>query len=209
MKKILIIQGHPDNQSYCHALADAYQAGALESGAEIRHIKTSELVFDLNLAFGYRQRIELEPCLLQAQEDIRWANHIVMVYPVWWGMVPAVLKGFIDRVFLPGFAFRKRPGSLWWDKLLKGRTARIVSTMDQPAWYYRLVYKMPSNQALKKLTLEFCGIRPVKVTNIGPLKNSKEGWRKQWLGRMEAIGKKEGSSNTFSVKKLLAKTGAG
>lgn len=190
MKKILIIQGHPDKESYCHALAEAYQKGAAASGAEIRLIQTGELDFNPNLGFGYRKRTELEPCLLQAQEDIRWAEHIVMVYPVWWGMAPAVLKGFIDRVFLPGFAFKKRANSLWWDKLLKGRTARIISTMDQPAWYYRLFNKAPSNHAIKKLTLEFCGIRPVKVTNIGPLRLSKERFRKKWLERIEALGRK-------------------
>lgn len=192
MKKILLIQGHPDKESYCHALAKAYQKGAKEAGAEVRLIRAGELDFNPNLSFGYRQRTELEPCLRQAQEDISWAEHIVMVYPVWWGSVPAVLKGFIDRVFLPGFAFQKRPGSLWWDKLLKGRTARIISTMDQPAWYYRLVYKRPSNNAIKKLTLEFCGIKPVKVTNIGPIKNSKEGFRKKWLEKVEAMGRKRG-----------------
>lgn len=190
MKNILIIQGHPDKESYCHALAHAYQKGAINSGAEVRLINTGELDFNLNLANGYRTRTELEPCLVQAQEDIRWAEHIVMVYPVWWGTVPAVLKGFIDRVFLPGFAFQKRPNSVWWDKLLKGRTARIISTMDQPTWYYRWINKMPSTHATKKLTLEFCGIRPVKVTSIGPLRLSKEGYRKKWLEKVEAIGKK-------------------
>lgn len=190
MKKILIIQGHPDRESYCYALAEAYQKGALASGAEVRHIKTSELDFNPNLAYGYRHRTELEPCLLLAQEDIRWAEHIVIVHPVWWGMVPAVLKGLLDRVMLPGFAFQKRPNSIWWDKLLKGRSARIISTMDQPSWYYRLVNKSPSNHAIKKLTLEFCGIKPVKVTNIGPLRLAKESFREKWLERVEATGRK-------------------
>src|SRR5690554_6646731 len=174
MKKILIIQGHPDRDSFCHALQEAYQNGALQSGAQVRQIHTSELDFNPNLAFGYRKRIPLEPSLQQAQDDILWAEHIVMVYPVWWGMVPAVLKGFIDRVFLPGFAFKKRPNSLWWDKLLKGRTASIISTMDQPPWYYWLVYQRPSHNAIKKLTLEYCGISPVRLTSIGPLKHAKE-----------------------------------
>ena len=190
MKRILIIMGHPDAESYCHALGEAYQKGAFESGAEVRVIDIGTLEFSPNLAFGYRKRTELEPCLQQAQEDIRWAEHIVMVFPVWWGMVPAVMKGFIDRVFLPGFAFKKRPNSLWWEKLLKGRSARIISTLDQPALYYRLVNRGPSNHAVKKLTLEFCGIKPVKVTNIGPLRLSKERYRKKWLDRVEEMGRK-------------------
>ena len=191
MKRILIIQGHPDKESYCHALAEAYLKGAGESGAEVRQIKTGEIDFNLNLSFGYRQRTELEPCLEKAQQDILWAQHIVMVFPVWWGSVPAVLKGFLDRVFLPGFAFQKRPNSLWWDKLLKGRSARIISTMDQPGWYYRLAYSRPSTNAIKKLTLEFCGVKPVKVTTIGPLRHSKGSFRNNWLKRVEALGRKE------------------
>lgn len=190
MKKILIIQGHPDKESYCYALSEAYHKGAQESGAEVKIIYTGELEFNPNLSFGYRRRTELEPCLQKAQEDIRWAEHIVMVFPVWWGSVPAVFKGFLDRVFLPGFAFQKRPDSVWWDKLLKGRTGRIISTMDQPPWYYRLNYKMPSNNAIKKLTLEFCGIKPVKVVNIGPIRHSKADFRKKWLEKTQALGRK-------------------
>ncbi|MFN3402555.1 MAG: NAD(P)H-dependent oxidoreductase [Cytophagaceae bacterium] len=190
MKKILIIQGHPDKESYCSAIAEAYQKGALQSGAEVRLINLYELDFNLNLQFGYRKRTELEPCLVKAQEDIKWSEHIVIVYPVWWGMVPALLKGFLDRVFLPGFAFQKRPNSLWWDKLLKGRTGRIICTMDQPAWYYWLVYKSPSTNAIKKTTLEFCGIKPVATTSIGPIRNSTEKYRKKWLGKVENLGQR-------------------
>lgn len=190
MKKILIIQGHPDKVSYCYALANAYQKGAQENKAQVRVINTGELEFKPNLSFGYRKKTQLEPCLEAAQQDILWAEHVVMVFPVWWGSVPAVLKGFLDRVFLPGFAFQKRPNSLWWDKLLKGRTARIISTMDQPAWYYRLVYRSPSTKAIKKLTLEFCGISPVKVTSIGPIKLSKDSFRNRWLNEVEILGRK-------------------
>jgi putative NADPH-quinone reductase len=137
---------------------------------------------------GYRKRTELEPNLLDAQEKIKWATHLVWIYPVWWGSLPALLKGFIDRVFLPGFAFQKRENSVWWDKLLTGKSARIISTLDQPAWYYWLVYREPSNNAMKKLTLQFCGIHPVKVTSIGPLRLSKEAYRLNWLKKIEQLG---------------------
>ncbi|WMJ74173.1 NAD(P)H-dependent oxidoreductase [Cytophagaceae bacterium ABcell3] len=190
MKKILIIQGHPDKESYCYALAKAYRQGAEASGSEVRVINTGELDFNPNLAMGYRKRTNLEPCLEKAQRDILWAEHIVVVYPVWWGMAPAVLKGFLDRVFLPGFAFNKRPNSLWWDKLLKGRTARIITTMDQPTLYYRLVYGRPSTRAIKNLTLEFCGIKPVKTTSIGPIRMSSDRFREKWLEKIETLGRK-------------------
>jgi NAD(P)H dehydrogenase (quinone) len=188
MKNILIVQGHPDRESYCYALAHAYQSGAKNAGASVKLLHIGDMEFNMNLQYGYRQRMPLEPCLEEAQDAIKWADHLVLVHPVWWGSVPAVMKGFLDRVLLPGFAFKKRPDSLWWDKLLKGKTARIIATMDQPAWYYWLVYRQPSNHALKKLTLEFCGIEPVRITNIGPLKHSKATFRAKWLKKVEKLG---------------------
>ena len=98
-KRILIIQGHPDEQSFNHALHLAYKKGATRAGAEIQEIFVSQLTFNPNLRYGYRQRTDLEPCLIEAQNKIKWAEHIVLVYPVWWGSLPAILKGFFDRVF--------------------------------------------------------------------------------------------------------------
>ncbi len=188
-KKILIINGHPDKESFSFAIAEAYKKGALISGAEIKEIVVRDLNFNPNLAFGYRKRTDLEPDLSEAQEKIKWAEHLVWIYPVWWASLPAILKGFIDRVFLPGFAFKKIENSLWWDKLLKGKSARIISTLDQPAWFYWLVNKQPSNQAMKKLVLQFCGIKPVKVTTIGPIRLSKESFRQKWLIKIEKLGR--------------------
>ncbi len=189
-KRVLIIQGHPDSQSYNHAIHAAYKKGALAAGAEVKEIYVGDLEFNLNLKHGYRARTELEPCLLDAQEKIRWAEHIVLIYPVWWGAVPAILKGFFDRTLLPGFAFKKREGSLFWDMLLKGRSARIISTLDQPAWFYRLVNGAPTDKAVKRMTLQFCGISPVRITNIGPIRLSKDEYRAKWLKRIETLGSK-------------------
>lgn len=190
-KKILLIQGHPDTQSFNCALQAAYKKGALAAGAEVEEISVGQLEFNLNLQYGYRQRTELEPCLLDAQKKIEWAEHIVLFYPVWWGSVPAVLKGFFDRVLLPGFAFKKRPGSLFWDRLLKGRSARIVSTLDQPAWFYSLINGAPSDKAVKIQTLNFCGISPVRITNIGPVRLSTEQFREKWLKKVETLGSRD------------------
>ncbi len=189
--KILIINGHPDKESFNFALAEAYKKGALSSGAQVQEISISDLQFDPNLQFGYRKRSELEPDLLEAQNKIKWADHLVWSYPVWWGSVPAIMKGFLDRVLLPGFAYQKREDSVWWDKLLTGKTSRIISTMDQPVWYYRLVYRQPSNYAMKKLTLQFCGIKKVKITNIGPIRHSKQSFRAKWLRKIELLGERK------------------
>ena len=191
-KKTLIINGHPDGESYCAALSEAYRTGADAAGVPIEVINIRDLHFDPNLRYGYRERTELEPDLLRAQELIKWADHLVWVYPVWWGSVPALMKGFLDRVLLPGFAFKKREGSVWWDKYLTGKTARLICTLDQPGWYYRWVYGRPSHNAMEKLTLRFVGIQKVRITTIGPMRLSKESFRKKWLDKVERLGKKQG-----------------
>ena len=187
-KKILIINGHPDKETFNYAISEAYKIGALQSNADIQEIKVRELNFNPNLQFGYRKQTALEPDLIIAQEKIKWADHLVWIYPVWWGSYPALLKGFIDRVFLPGFAFQKKENSVRWDKYLTGKTARIICTLDQPAWYYRWIYKRPSHYAMKNLTLNFIGIKKVKTTSIGPIRLSKETYRKKWLQKIQKLG---------------------
>ena len=188
MKKILIINGHPDKESFNYGLSDAYKKGAKKSNTEIKEINIRDLNFNPNLQYGYRKRTELETDLLDAQEKLKWADHLVWVYPVWWGSVPAIMKGFLDRVLLPGFAFNKKENSLWWDKCFKGKTARIICTLDQPNWYYRLIYKSPSHHAMSKGTLNFIGIEKVRITAIGPIRLSKENFRIKWLNRIEKMG---------------------
>jgi putative NADPH-quinone reductase len=192
MKKILVINGHPNAVSFNRVLADAYISGAEKAGAEVKVLTIADLDFNPSLQFGYQQRMELEPDLVKAQELILWAEHLVWVHPVWWGGLPAVTKGFIDRVFVPGFAFKYRENSVWWDKLLAGRTARIITTLDQPSWYYRFAFGRPSVNQLKKSTLQFCGVKPVKVTYIGPIRQSKEAFRAKMIQQVTTLGEQEG-----------------
>lgn len=188
MKKILIINGHPNPASFNFGLADSYQMGAITSGAQVETITIAALQFNPNLKFGYQKRTELEPDLLESWEKIKRADHLVWIHPVWWGGLPAITKGFIDRLFLPGMAFQYRENSVWWDKLLKGKTAHIITTLDQPGWYYRLFFGRPSVNQLKKSTLEFCGVKPVKVTYIGIIKKANDFQREKWLQEVYNLG---------------------
>lgn len=188
MKKILIINGHPNEDSLNFAITESYKNGALKSEAVVKEIIISALHFNPNLQYGYRKRMELEPDLTDAWQKILWADHLVWVHPVWWGGLPAITKGFIDRLFLPGLAFRYRENSVWWDKLLTGKTAHIITTIDQPSLYYRLFFGRPSVNQLKKSVLEFCGVKPVKVTYVGIVKTSDEKLRQKWLKKIEKIG---------------------
>lgn len=189
-KKIVIINGHPNKESFNFGLASSYKKGAEKSLAEVKEIVIADLDFNPNLQFGYQKRMELEPDLQDAWEKIKWVDHLVWIHPVWWGGLPAITKGFIDRLFLPGFAFQPKENSVWWDKLLSGKTAHIITTLDQPSWYYWLVYGKPSVNQLKKATLEFCGVKPVRVTYFGIVKTANETLKTKWLEKAEALGEK-------------------
>ncbi|MBB4864174.1 putative NADPH-quinone reductase [Pseudomonas nitritireducens] len=186
-KKVLLILGHPAGDSFCGALAERYRQAASAAGHEVQLLRLGELAFDPLLHRGYAGVQPLEPDLLAAQEHIRWAQHLVFVFPVWWGGVPALLKGFLDRVLLPGFAFRYRKGSPFPEKLLKGRTAHLLVTMDTPPWYYRWFQRMPALHQMRRTTLAFCGIRSLQTQVYGPLLNASAQRRERWLGKVEAL----------------------
>ncbi|TDW49098.1 putative NADPH-quinone reductase [Flavobacterium sp. 270] len=190
MKKILIINGHPNASSFNFGIADSYKNGAVASGAQVETITIANLKFNPNLEFGYQKRTELEPDLIESWQKIKNADHLVWIHPVWWGGLPAITKGFIDRLFLPGMAFQYKENSVWWDKLLKGKTAHIITTLDQPGWYYRLFFGRPSVNQLKKSTLEFCGVKPVKVSYIGIIKTAGDLQRQKWLAEIYDFGLK-------------------
>ena len=187
MKKILVINGHPNANSYCHAIATAYRKGSLMAGHEVEVLHLGEIKFNPNLSEGYSKQVDLEVDLIFAQQKIKWADHIVIVHPVWWGSVPAILKGFFDRVFLPGFAFKYKEKGPLWDKLLKGKTGHVIYTSDTPHWLYKYFYRAPSVNIVKNRLLEFSGVTPVQVTAIAPIRNSTPVFRENWLNKIEHL----------------------
>ena len=189
--KTLVILGHPQSDSLCGALAEAYARGASSSGASLEVLRLGELRFDpvQRERRGYAGTdADLEPDLQRAQEMIERADQLVFVFPSWWGTMPALLKGFVDRAFLPGFAFKPRKGSAFPEKLLKGKTARIIVTMDTPSFWHALIYRAPAENALRRATLEFCGVRPVRVTRFDRVRSSSPETRTRWLEKARTLG---------------------
>ena len=187
-KRILMILGTPKNFSLCTALGEAYAQGARDKGHVVRQLKLGEMSFDPILHGGYEHSQTLEPDLLEAQRQIHWAEHLVFVYPVWWGGIPALLKGFFDRTFLPGFAFKYRNRSQLWDKLLSGRTADLLVTMDTPPWYFRWIYGAPAHRQMIRTILGFSGIKTRRLSEFAPVRPSSEAQRQSWLRRAESLG---------------------
>lgn len=197
MKKVLVILGHPGSQSFCNAVAETYTEGANHSQAEVRVLKLGELSFnpilDANaeVRSGQKEAQALKPDLKKAQQDITWADHLVFVYPSWWGTMPALLKGFIDRVFLPGFAFKYQKGKSLPDQLLKGKTARLIVTMDTPSWWNRFIYHAAGHNAMRHAILKFCGIRSVRITELAGMHKSTAEQRTKWLEQIKQIAIRE------------------
>ena len=174
---ILIINGNPKESSFSDAICEAYKKGAEEKKAHVEVINVRDLDFDLNLSQGYNKPTVFEADLEKAKELLLWADHMLWVHPLWWYSCPALLKGFIDRLFLPNITYKFEEGALFPTQLLKGKTARIICTADTPHWYYRFIMGSPATHQLKKGTLEFCGVKPVKTNYIGPIRNSTEAFR--------------------------------
>ncbi len=188
MQKVVVINGNPDPESLSVAMAESYKAGAEKAGGHCQVIHLYELEFDPILHYGFRKRIPFEPDLEMAQQAIKDCSHLVFIYPVWWGTYPALLKGFIDRVFMPGFAFKGIDDSVHWIKLLKGRSGRIIESMDAPMWFYEDVYKSPAKNSLSIAVMNYCGIKPVDYTVFRPVKGSTPEDRQAWIDEVEKQG---------------------
>lgn len=185
-----MINGNSKHDSFCHRLAENYAKGARDLSHDVNLVHLSELDFNPISIAGYDNNQELEPDLVKLTEQISSANHLVYVYPIWWGTVPALLKGALDRVLLPGFAFKYDKGDVLPKQLLKGKSARLIVTMDTPPWYYKWVYGAPAHKMMKRTVLEFCGIKPVKITEFGSVLKSDEDRRSNWLNIALSLGSK-------------------
>jgi NAD(P)H dehydrogenase (quinone) len=167
---IYILLAHPDKDSFNGRLADSYAKAAKAKNHNVRIQRLGDMKFDPILWKGYKVIQELEPDLKTAQENILWCEKWVIFYPIWWGSIPAIFKGFIDRTLYSGFAYKYHMKDPLWDKLLKGRKAHIFTTCDAPRFWIWWMYRNSDINAVRNATLKFCGISPVKVTRISRLK---------------------------------------
>lgn len=165
--RCLILDGHPDSGRLVSALLDIY-AAALPAGTEVVRLAVRDMAFDPDMRQGYAAPRPLEPDLLNLARELDACDHLVVAFPMWWGSEPAMLKGLLDRVLLPGWAFRYHRDDPMWDRLLAGRSADVVITMDTPPWYLRLAYGHAIVKRWKRQILGFVGFKPVRVLCLGP-----------------------------------------
>ena len=187
-KKIYVLAGHPDTDSMCCQLADSYAKGATEAGHEVRRTNLGDMQFDPILHKGYRVIQELEQDLKKFQEDVKWCDHFVIIYPSWWSTMPALLKGLFDRAWLPGFAYKFKPNGLGWNKLLKGRTGRVFVTSDSAPLLARFIFGDNTNE-IQDGILWFAGIS-ARMKKCGPMKKISPENKAKWVLKFEKLGSK-------------------
>lgn len=189
-RRILIIQAHPDatRPHLCHALAESYAEGARSAGHEVHALAIAELDFPMLRSQDEWTKGELPAALAPAQEAIAWAEHIVLFFPLWLGDMPALLKGFLEQVARPGFAFGSEGGNPFGRKGLVGRSARVVVTMGMPALVYRWYFRAHSVKSLERNILGFVGISPIRQTLVGSVEQLGDAGVARWRGRLWALG---------------------
>jgi putative NADPH-quinone reductase len=188
MRKILVLDGHPhdDRDHYVHALASAYVKGA-EELHEVRRIDLARLDFPILRDPGDWKSGEAVENLHEVHEAVDWADHLVILYPLWLGDVPALLKALLEQVARPGFAIQPKQHGLY-RKLLKGKSARLIVTMGMPAAAYSIFFRSHSVKSFKRNILHFVGVSPVRVTLIGRVDKG-DAYRRKWLEKVEGLGR--------------------
>lgn len=188
-KKIVLLLGNPDTDSFSGALAASYEAGAVEAGHIVQRVNIGEIHFDPILHKGYKEIQTLEPDLVSLQEKIKWADHFVVVYPNWWNTMPALLKGLFDRMWLPGFAFNFDETTKQLVQHHKGKSARVIilagTYIPFQVWWKFGDY----TNELRRGILEFSGFSPVALTAFGPSDHVGETDKKRWKDKVFSHGK--------------------
>jgi putative NADPH-quinone reductase len=189
-RRVAIIQGHPDatRRHLCHALADAYASGARAAGYAIDEIEVARLDFPVLRSKEAFETGALPESLVPAQAAIGQADHLLVVYPLWLGTMPALLKAFLEQVFRPGFAFELRERGRLWKRPLKGKSARIVVTMGMPVFFYRWYFGAHGLKSLERSILGFAGIGPIRESLYGMIEHTSVAKRNAWLAKLRRLG---------------------
>lgn len=191
-RRILIIDGHPDPRGsrYVHALAAAYGKGAAEGGHDVQTLEIASIEFSSVRSNEDFRKGKPPIAIAEAQEAVAWADHLVILYPLWLGSMPGLLKSFFEQLMRPGFAFAAARGKGLPRKLLVGKSARIIVTMGMPSLFYRWYYRAHSLKSLERNILAFCGIDPIRASLVGMVEGLSPSQRRTWLDKIEKLGRR-------------------
>ena len=191
--KITAIDGHPGTDRLVTALMDSYLGASEENGAAVTRFALRDIEFDPVLHEGYRQRQDWETGLNEIIESIKDCDHLLIGFPMWWGTMPASLKGFFDRTFLPGVAFKYHKNDPFWDKLFSGKSADVIITADTPGFYFKFRYGSAVQKIMKNQILGFTGFKPIKQYYFAPVRKRApkdfEGWKNKMIRRGDSVAR--------------------
>ena len=186
MARIAVIVGHARTPTYCEALGESYLRGAISGGHEAELFVTSKMNFDPTLHVGFERPQPLEPDMVKAHDAILAADHLVMVFPLWMGMLPSIFHGFLERLFQPEFVPGARQAK--FPKLLKGKSVLLIVTMGMPAFVYRFWFGAYALKTLKKNVLRLLGVTKVRFLVIGSVEGIGPDGRRKWLDAVHKRG---------------------
>lgn len=188
--KIFVFVGNPDNDSLSGALAEAYAHGAQSAGHEVRLTRIGDMKFDPILHKGYKVIQPFEPDIVRFQEDVKWCDHFVSIFPVWWSDMPALMKGLVDRAWMPGFGFRFRKGRIpGWHRLLRGKSARVITLSDSHPFFLWILFGGNINNWTRGV-LRFSGFAPVRITWFSGMRKLAPERAQMLLAKVERLGRK-------------------
>lgn len=188
MTQILILQGHPDPSKthLCHAIADSYRKAAEAQGHVVETIEIADQDIPFLRSKEEWEGADLPKVAIEGQTAIAKAEHIVFIYPLWMGTIPAIVKAWIEQVLRHSFAFEMtRTG---WKPALKGKSARLIVTMGMPAFVYRWFFFAHSLRSLERNILKFCGIKPVKWSVFGNAEDPSGKAQKSYIDKAAELG---------------------
>ena len=188
MAKITIVVGHPQSQTLCEGLAEAYARGAKAAGHDVATFALSRMSFDPILHEGYRREQPLEPDLQAAYDRLAASDHWVFVFPLWCGDMPALMKGFFERILQPDLIRRKASESAMNWRIFENKSARVIMTMGMPTLFYRYWYGANTLRLIRRNILNFIGVKPVRETLFGMAAEVPDAKRFAWLKEVEALG---------------------
>lgn len=195
---VLIIYAHPNPKSFNHAILEQVKRGLADGNHNFNVIDLYEDDFDPVLIFNEnikRNDLVNEVEIQYYQKLINDAEHLIFIYPIWWYGMPAILKGFIDRVFVSGFAYTnkgKMPKGLFGDK-----SAWVIYTIDSPLWFVKIFRRNVEWKVMKNAILKYCGIKRARRLIFAGVKNSSFDKRKKWLEFIYNQASKIRFNNTF------------
>ena len=182
----LIVINHPYENSFCRAILEAAKTGAAQRGSvdviDLDADGFNPVMSRDDLAAFVKRTGAIDPQAKNYIERLKAADALIMIFPIWWELMPALTKGFIDKVIFPGETYDHTDSPFVFKTRLTGlKSVRIVTTMNTPALAYRFLFGNAIQRALVRGTFKKTGVKNATWRNLAGVKSASDEQRKKWL----------------------------